>query len=459
MRLVVSVALLVVAGGALAPPAHAETAAPPSLTGTSFSGGEPNWVPPTPTPSMCGSDPVTLSFNAVGDAYGAYAGAEYAESGTLTFKPLAVTGDSGIDGPHSSGDGYTFTHSYRFARSTGTAALSSTFTITTADGIVVTGTRSAQNLEGVCQGYHSTTDIFLNGVLTDSYQDGYNDSSFWGTSSWSATVTTPSGDSFRRSGTGAISWYESDWSGMSPFGGDYRQFNGELTEVAMATALTVTAAVSGTSGSNGWYASPVTVSYTCAGVLEGDTCPASETVTDGVHAARTVTVTSSDSRTATADVPALKVDATNPDLAFTGAATSYAADQQVTIGCTATDATSGVASSTCPTLGVPAWTLAPGDHTLTASATDNAGNASSSSVTFTVLEPDAASTASLVESFATDGGTVNALQTTLATVASAPNDSAKAGALKAFTKQVEAKIGKSLTAEQAEVLIKAASAL
>jgi hypothetical protein len=56
----------------------------------------------------------------------------------------------------------------------------------------------------------------------------------------------------------------------------------------------------------------------------------------------------------------------------------------VAISCTATDALSGVASSSCPGANGPAWSFGAGARALTAQATDKAGNTVAASTTFTV---------------------------------------------------------------------------
>jgi hypothetical protein len=83
----------------------------------------------------------------------------------------------------------------------------------------------------------------------------------------------------------------------------------------------------------------------------------------------------------------IKRDATAPTITYTGDAGAYTVDQTITIACTASDALSGVASNTCASNGlnaVPAYTLALGAHTLSATATDNAGNQGTGSSHFTL---------------------------------------------------------------------------
>jgi hypothetical protein len=79
---------------------------------------------------------------------------------------------------------------------------------------------------------------------------------------------------------------------------------------------------------------------------------------------------------------AVRIDKTGPLLAFTGERT-YSVDEQVEIGCSASDALSGVAIA-CSGLRAPAHTYAPGTHTITRSATDHAANQTRASATFTV---------------------------------------------------------------------------
>ncbi|MFO0585294.1 MAG: hypothetical protein U0229_23690 [Anaeromyxobacter sp.] len=80
----------------------------------------------------------------------------------------------------------------------------------------------------------------------------------------------------------------------------------------------------------------------------------------------------------------VRIDRTAPVVAWAGNAGTYAADATVALTCTATDALSGVATTTCADVSAPAWTFGPGPHTVTASATDRAGNTASASATFTV---------------------------------------------------------------------------
>ena len=80
----------------------------------------------------------------------------------------------------------------------------------------------------------------------------------------------------------------------------------------------------------------------------------------------------------------LRIDTTAPTVSYTGNAGSYTVDQTVAIVCQPADALSGLASNTCAGASGPAYTFALGANTLSATATDLAGNVGTGSTTFTV---------------------------------------------------------------------------
>ncbi len=87
----------------------------------------------------------------------------------------------------------------------------------------------------------------------------------------------------------------------------------------------------------------------------------------------------------------IRIDKTLPTVTYTGNAGMFTVDQTVTIACTAVDppnangtAASGLASTTCANVNAPAYTFPLGLNTLSASATDVAGNVGTGSTTFTV---------------------------------------------------------------------------
>src|SRR6266851_730759 len=95
--------------------------------------------------------------------------------------------------------------------------------------------------------------------------------------------------------------------------------------------------------------------------------------------------------TEAAHTQVIRIDKTLPTVTYTGNAGTYTVDQTVTITCTAVDppnangtAASGLASTTCANVNAPAYTFPLGLNTLSASATDVAGNVGTGSTTFTV---------------------------------------------------------------------------
>jgi hypothetical protein len=85
----------------------------------------------------------------------------------------------------------------------------------------------------------------------------------------------------------------------------------------------------------------------------------------------------------------VRIDGTAPVVTWSSHPASYKVDQRVTITCSASDPApgSGLASSTCAQgglNGVPAYTLGLGSHTLSAPATDVAGNAGSAQTSYSV---------------------------------------------------------------------------
>jgi hypothetical protein len=88
----------------------------------------------------------------------------------------------------------------------------------------------------------------------------------------------------------------------------------------------------------------------------------------------------------------VKRDVTKPVITFSGNAGSYGVDQTVSIACSASDVTSGVATSTCPSSVGPAYGFTLGTNSMSATATDNAGNSATASTSFTVKLTTAAFT-------------------------------------------------------------------
>jgi hypothetical protein len=173
------------------------------------------------------------------------------------------------------------------------------------------------------------------------------------------------------------------------------------------------------------------------------------TASDGRHAVE-CSATDRAGNTATgSDV--LLLDTRAPTIAFAGNQRSYTVDQVVRITCVASDALSGIASDTCKSVTAPAYSFPLGVNTLTATATDRAGNAGSGATAFTV-SVTSASLSRLTSRFVTKPGVAHSLNVKLA-------HAARPGALAAYVHEVRAQAGKSLSVEQAGILTRLARAL
>jgi hypothetical protein len=159
-------------------------------------------------------------------------------------------------------------------------------------------------------------------------------------------------------------------------------------------------------GTNGWYDADaaIVVSVPDPGVVETrcvldptiapatfDDLPAgcdfldtgAAVTADGEH---TLYAASMDSL-GTKEIPvsiSFRIDQSDPLVAYSGNAGTYSLGQQVNIDCAATDAVSGIASANCTDIVASAASLGPGVHSFNGSATDNAGNTGTGSVSFTV---------------------------------------------------------------------------
>jgi hypothetical protein len=230
------------------------------------------------------------------------------------------------------------------------------------------------------------------------------------------------------------------------------------------TPPTISAAATTQPNSNGWYDSNVTVHFTCTDALSGIAaggCPADQVLSAQGSAVNSTTRTVTDlagNTSAQSNVVTVKIDKTPPTVTYTGNAGSYTVDQQVQITCTASDATSGVASSTCQSITGPAYSFGLGSHSYSATATDNAGNVGHGSTSFTVTATPS-SLQSLINRYCTDPSVAASLDQDVANIAHASNADAKAGILQGFTQLVQAQTGKSLTSDRAKVLITLAGAL
>jgi hypothetical protein len=146
---------------------------------------------------------------------------------------------------------------------------------------------------------------------------------------------------------------------------------------------------------------------------------------------------------------AVTIDTLVPTITYTGNAGTYALGANVSILCAAADSTpgSGLQPNTCSNVVGPAWSFGPGSHTVSASATDNAGNTGSGSATFTV-NVTASGVCALTRAWSTNAGIANALCEQLGV----GNSGAKRPNVEQFDRLLAAQTGKSFTASQATQL-------
>jgi hypothetical protein len=144
--------------------------------------------------------------------------------------------------------------------------------------------------------------------------------------------------------------------------------------------------LSGTEGANGWYTGPVTATFTGTDALSGPASAVKTAVSSGegtgMVLASPAFTDDADNTTPAGEVssPAFKVDLTDPVAKFDSVlADAYFRSLGTQPTCTATDAGSGPAG--CAVTGYSAEV---GTHTLTATATDNAGRTSVTTQTYTV---------------------------------------------------------------------------
>jgi hypothetical protein len=225
---------------------------------------------------------------------------------------------------------------------------------------------------------------------------------------------------------------------------------GTITYTAAApdhTPPVITRAVSGALGDNGWYTGDVTVGWDvkdAESAVSKAGCDNANVVADTPGQTFTCEATSAGGKSSQSVT--IKRDASAPVITF-GGATSYTVDQELAVTCVATDPTSGVSSSTCPTASGPAYSAGVGPHTLDASATNGAGLTSTATRTYSV-SVTATSLSVLVTRWTTNSGVANSLTTKLAH-----------GQYAAFINEVQAQSGKSIPADTAAILIQLAGGL
>ncbi len=215
------------------------------------------------------------------------------------------------------------------------------------------------------------------------------------------------------------------------------------------TPPVIAASVTGTVGANGWYTSDALVTWSVtdpeSAIASSSGCGDVTIAADQQATAYTCSATSGGG--SASESVSVQRDATSPVVTYVGNAGSYTVDQSVSITCSASDATSGVAATTCVSVAGDAYTFGVGTSGLAASATDNAGNIGGAATSFTV-SVDAASLCNLVHRWVDQTGAANSLCQLLF------ND-----AYDAFRNRLRAQSGKLLPADKAEILISLSNSL
>lgn len=217
--------------------------------------------------------------------------------------------------------------------------------------------------------------------------------------------------------------------------------------------------------SNGWNNTSVVVSFTCSDALSGiASCSAPATLSaQGANQSVTGTALDKAGNSAQATISGINIDETAPTVTYTGNTGTYTTSQTVAITCTASDALSGIASTTCANINSPPSSLGVGTHTYSATATDKAGNVGSGSTSFTITAPVTfQSLIQLVNSYEMKPVIRAEMDVTLlAADAAFGCKDIKLGdkLLNDFIQEVSAQSGKTLTAAQAATLIQDAESL
>jgi HYR domain-containing protein len=146
---------------------------------------------------------------------------------------------------------------------------------------------------------------------------------------------------------------------------------------------------------------------------------------------------------------------------YSGNVGAYTVDKTVSITCTATDALSGIDSTTCQDVTALAYSFPVGSTTVSATAVDRAGNTGNGSTTFAIVV-NAPGLGKLTEQFVTNALVALLMKAELDAAAAAGshgNLRAKAFFVRRYQNLVSAQIGKTITASHAKILIQLAAAL
>lgn len=213
----------------------------------------------------------------------------------------------------------------------------------------------------------------------------------------------------------------------------------------------------------GWNNTEVTVSANCEDAISGVlSCPRITTLsTEGENQSVMLEATDLAFNNASAAVSGINIDMTPPTITYSGNVGTYTVYQMVNITCNTADNLSGVASTDCQDISGQGYAFPLGTNTFSAIATDKADNDGTGSTTFTVIVTYD-SLCDLTRQFVRRPGVAKAMcyELQAAEIAEARgNMEAKSGAITAYVATVLAQKGKSLTADDAAVLVQLANAL
>jgi hypothetical protein len=212
----------------------------------------------------------------------------------------------------------------------------------------------------------------------------------------------------------------------------------------------------------GWHNTDVTVAWSVtdpeSGIVSSTNCETTTIVHETTGTTLTCSARNGAGLTSAVSVTA-RVDKTAPAILFSGNLGTYTVDQTILITCAATDDRSGLATTSCPDVASGPATdfvgsTATTDSTLTATATDNAGNDATADTTFTVTV-----TASGICRLSASLSIGDDICTRVTSIATAPNDSAKEGMLRALDNFLAAPRVDSVPADVADVLSRLAHLL
>jgi hypothetical protein len=234
--------------------------------------------------------------------------------------------------------------------------------------------------------------------------------------------------------------------------------------VADTTAPTIAASISPEPNAAGWYNEPVSVVWAVedleSGVASVDGCE-DQVLEEDTAAAQLPCAATNGAGLASAESVTVRIDRTPPNVAYAGNAGLYLVDQAVAVDYQATDALSGVASSSGQRARGPAYGFPLGINTLRASATDRAGNTGAASASFEV-RVTYASLCGLTRQFVATAGIANSLCVKLTNAGAAAargNATAAANLLSAYASEVRTQSGKAIPAEKAAILLRLVTAL